>query len=303
MLAVPSLEACTQLGEVVLVVTRPDRPAGRGLRPSAPPIEYAARARGLPVEQPASIRDASFVDRLRALRPDVAIVVAYGRIFPPAVLAVPARGCVNVHASLLPRWRGAAPIERAIAAGDTQTGVCLMRMDEGLDTGPIIACVATPIGSDETAGDLGERLARLGAELLARELPAWLAGERPERPQPAEGVCMAPPVRGEEAAIDWARPARAVHDHVRAMNPRPIAHTRIGARRLLVHRTRPAASEATGAAPGTVLDAARGRLEIACAPGSVEILELQLEGRRKMSTREALGGLRLRAGDRLGETA
>ncbi|MBX3275252.1 MAG: methionyl-tRNA formyltransferase [Sandaracinaceae bacterium] len=296
-LAVPSLDALASVAEVALVVCQPDRPAGRGLALRAPPVKERALALGLRVEQPTKLKDPALASALRALEADVALVVAYGRILPRAVLEAPRRGCVNVHASLLPRWRGAGPIQWAIVSGDAETGVCLMQMDEGLDTGPVIACERTAIDPDETAGALGARLSRLGAALVARELGPYVAGEREPVPQDPARATIAPLLEKEDGRVDWSAPARAVHDRVRGLSPWPGAFTTLSGARLMVHRTRP--TDGAGA-PGEVLRAEGDALVVACGEGAVALCELQLAGKRRLDARAFLSGHPVAVGARLG---
>jgi len=302
--AVPCLDALATVADVVLVVTQPDRPRGRGLELAPPPVKVRAEALGVSVVQPLKVRTPEFAASLRALDADIAVVVAYGRILPRAVLEAPRLGCVNVHASLLPRWRGAAPIQWAVARGDAETGVCLMQMDEGLDTGPVLARRATPIGPDETAGELAPRLAALGAELLREELPHHLAGALVPAPQDDAHHTLAPILEKAHGAIDWSASAQAVHDLVRGMSPWPGAFTRTPAGLTLkVHATRVAAPvrEHVGAAPGTVLSADRaGGLVVACGSGALALVEVQPEGKRRMSAVDYLAGRPLACGDVLG---
>lgn len=296
-LAVPSLDAVASIADVALVVCQPDRPAGRGLALRPPPVKERALELGVEVVQPRRVKRAAFAESLRAVEADVAVVVAYGRILPRAVLDAPRTGCVNVHASLLPRWRGAGPIQWAIAGGDARTGVCLMQMDEGMDTGPVIACEATPIDPDETAGELGGRLAQLGAELLTRELPRWVAGEITPTPQDHDAATMAPLLTKEDGRIDWSWTARAVHDRVRGMHPWPGAHTHLGGTTLKIHRTRVVDGEGP---PGAVL-AADDALVVACGEGAVAIEQLQLAGKKRLKARAFLSGHPIAPGARLGE--
>ncbi len=305
--AVPCLDALAAIMDVVTVVTQPDRPRGRGLELAPPPVKVRAEALGVPVIQPVKVRTPEFAASLRALDADVAVVVAYGRILPRAVLEAPRLGCVNVHASLLPRWRGAAPIQWAIARGDAETGVCLMQMDEGLDTGPVLARRATPIGPDETAGELAPRLAALGAELLREALPRHLAGALVPVPQDDVRHTLAPILEKAHGAIDWAQRAQAVHDLVRGMSPWPGAFTRTPAGgSLKVHATRVVAlpgmmGEGAAAVPGTVLSADRaGGLVVACGSGAAALVEVQPEGKRRMSAADYLAGRPLACGDVLG---
>lgn len=297
--AVPCLEALHEIAEVSLVVCQPDRPRGRGMKLAMPPVKERALALGLEVTQPTKIRRGGFADTLREHRPEVAVVVAYGRILPAKILAIPDHGCVNVHASLLPRWRGAAPIQWSITAGDKETGVTLMQMDEGMDTGPMLATRSTPIGADERAGELGLRLSALGAELLREELLPFLAGERPPRAQDSSLATMAPLLSKEEAFLDLSQTAQQVHDRARGMHPWPGAVLRLGDKRLKLHRTQVAATEGREGAPGEVLLADQGRIEVACGEGKLVLLELQLEGKRRMEAAQFLAGRALSAGDRI----
>lgn len=298
-LAVPSLEAVASLAEVVRVVCQPDRPAGRGMKLRPPPVKERALELGLTVEQPTKVRTGELAASLRALEADVAVVIAYGRILPRAVLDAPRRGCVNVHASLLPRWRGAGPIQWAIVSGDRETGVCLMHMDEGMDTGPVIARRTTPIGPDETAAELGDRLACLGADLLRDALPGWVDGRLEATPQPSEGVTLAPLLEKEHGRLDWTAPARAVHDRVRGLHPWPGAFAALEGARVKVHRTEVRAEEGTVAPPGTVVRAdARHGVEVACGSGVVALLDLQLEGKKRLDAAAFLAGHRCPTGAR-----
>lgn len=218
--AVPSLRAAAAKDEVVAVLTQPDRPAGRGRAPTPSAVKQEALRLGLPVQQPERLRDPQVQAWLRALAPDLMVVVAYGLLLPQAVLDIPVYGCWNVHASLLPRWRGAAPIQRAIEAGDRETGVCLMQMEKGLDTGPVLLSQAIPIGPDETAGELHDRLAELGARVLADGLGLLRAGLRPQpQPQPDTGATYAHKLDKHEARLDWTQPAQVLANKVRAFQP------------------------------------------------------------------------------------
>lgn len=289
-LAVPSLEALVDIAEVVRVICQPDRPAGRGMKLRSPPVKERALELGLSVEQPTKVKTAEFAASLRALEADVALVVAYGRILPKAVLEAPKRGCVNVHASLLPRWRGAGPIQWAIVHGDSETGVCLMQMDEGMDTGPVIACERTPIDPDETAAELGARLARMGAALVRDKLPDYVAGRITPTPQDPAAATMAPILTKEDGRIDWTAPARRVHDRVRGMSPWPGAFTELRGQRVKVHKTEVRSEGGAAGEPGMILRAAPSGIEVACGEGVLAILELQLEGRKRMSAAAHLAG-------------
>lgn len=289
--AVPTLDALVDAGhEVALVVAQPDKPAGRGQQLRSPPVALRARALGLPLAQPKALRSGPFPERFAAVRPDVAVVVAYGRILPPALLAVPAQGCVNVHASLLPRWRGAAPIQAALLAGDPVTGVCTQRMEEGLDTGPVYLCRETPIGPRETAGELHDRLARLSAEVAVATLREWPA----PTPQDEARATWAPLVSKEDGRVDLARPAVEVDRRVRAMTPWPGGwlDTPQGPFKLL--DVRPCAGSG---APGTVLSVRP--LVVACGEGALELVTVQPAGRRAVGGSDHANGARLRPGDPL----
>jgi methionyl-tRNA formyltransferase len=295
--AVPTLLEIVGRGhEVVAVYTRAPKPAGRGMDLQPTPIEREARRFGLEVLTPSTLRTAEAAAAFRAHGADAAVVVAYGLILPPAVLAAVPLGCFNLHASLLPRWRGAAPINRAIMAGDRETGVMVMKMDEGLDTGPIAMAERVPIGPDMTAGELHDVLAPLGADLMVRALGGLERGALTLTPQGATSVTYAPKIDKAETRIDWTRPWQAVLDHCRGLAPFPGAwfEVAVGApQRVKVLRT--TRGEGAGA-PGTVLD---NRLTIACGEGAVRILELQRAGAKPMKAEEFLHGARLNPGARV----
>jgi methionyl-tRNA formyltransferase len=291
--AVKSLQACLSLGEVVAVVTQPDKPRGRGQEVSFSPVKQLAVEQGLPVLQPVKIRGTTFASELSALKPDVAVVTAYGKILPKDVLETPVFGCVNVHASLLPRFRGAAPIQWAIAEGDATTGVCLMQMDEGMDTGAVIDRAELPIGPKDTSASLHDALSELGGVVLRRALPRYLAGELKAVPQPTDGVVMAPMIRKEDGALDFSKPAVVLERRLRAFTPWPGAFTTLEGALFKVH----AASVGTGTgAPGTVLSAGPQGLEVACGEGSLVMTSVQLEGKRVMSAQEFLSGKKVAVG-------
>ncbi len=300
--AVPCLEALAEGCEVVAVVAQPDKPAGRGNVITPPPTKVWALARGVELQQPVKLRDGAVAAWLRALRADVAVVVAYGRILPPEVLAAPRLGCLNVHASLLPRHRGAAPIQWAIMAGDTETGVTLMQMDPGLDTGPMLATLRTPIDPNESAATLSARLSGLGAELVRREVPRFLEGALVPTPQDDALATLAPILTKELARIDWKRSARQIHNQVRGLQPWPGTSTTLGARRLIVSQTRcDDPPTVLGGVPGEVVAVTRDAIWVATGAGLVSLVELQLEGKRRMGAREFLGGHPLRVGTLLGQ--
>lgn len=293
-MAVPSLEACRTVGEVVAVVTQPDRPRDRGHAVRASPVKVAAEAAGLALLQPERLKGTDFAQTLLALRPEVAVVTAYGRILPKEVLAAPARGCLNVHASLLPRWRGAAPIQWAIAEGDSETGVCLMQMEAGLDTGPVLAVRREAIRADDTAETLGERLGVLGGQLLADTLPRFLRQELTLLPQPAQGVTLAPRVERRDGWLDFSKPAEVLERRLRAFTPWPGAFTTLSGHLLKVHRAQVGRGHG---APGTIVAADAG-LEVACGEGSLLVLEVQPEGKRRMGVKDFLRGHPLHVGTR-----
>jgi methionyl-tRNA formyltransferase len=301
--AVPCLEALLGMAEVPLVVTQPDKPQGRGLTLAPPPVKVYAEARGLRVIQPPKARDGALREALQALELDFALVVAYGKILPVDVLGTPRLGCVNVHGSLLPRWRGAAPIQWAIVSGDKQTGVCLMRMDAGMDTGPVLARRVVDIGEDETGGELFERLARLSGELVQGELPRFARGELAAQAQSSTGSTHARMIEKSDGALDFAQPAQAVHDRVRGFHPWPGAFTAIAGRRLKVHRTRMVARVGLLGEPGCVLGAAADGIVVACGEGALRLEELQLEGKKRVAAAAFVAGYPLEQGARFASHA
>ena len=293
--ALPALERLACAHDIAAVYCQPPRPAGRGKRPRPAPVQARAEALGLPVRHPESLRDTRAQADFAALEADVAVVAAYGLILPQPVLDAPRHGCLNIHASLLPRWRGAAPIQRAILEGDSDTGVSIMRMEAGLDTGPVLLREATPIGPEDTAGDLHDRLAALGAGLMQTAL-ARLEELTPQ-PQPEDGVTYAAKIDKSESRIDWSEPAEAVDRRIRALSPHPGAWCMARGERLKLLRSRLASGAGT---PGTVLEGGPDGLRIACASDAVEITQLQRPGRRPMGVAELLRGLDLGAGSILG---
>jgi methionyl-tRNA formyltransferase len=299
--AVPTLTALAEIAQVVTVVTQPDRPKGRGMKLAPPPVKQLAERLGIPVLQPSKVRTPEFAASLRELEVDLALVVAYGRILPPAVLSAPRLGCFNVHASLLPKLRGAAPIQWAIVRGERETGVCLMQMDEGMDTGPVLARASVAIDADETAAELSPRLANLGAELVRRELPRVLDGELRSVPQDHAHATLAPLLHKEDGEVDWSQPARAVHDLVRGFSPWPSAHTSLDGVRLKLHRTRVLDERIEHDVPGQILSTQRDGIAVACGQGSLAVLELQLDAGRRLSAAEFLVGHRVPAAARLGK--
>jgi len=290
--AVSSLRAAARHHEVVAVYTQPDRPAGRGRGLAPSPVKLEAVARGIPVYQPESLKDEAAQRQLRDLQPDLMVVVAYGLILPRAVLAIPTHGCWNVHASLLPRWRGAAPIQRAIQAGDAKTGVCLMQMEAGLDTGPVLLHQELPIAATDTGGQLHDKLAELGAQVLSDGLGLLRAGIKPiARPQPEQGVTYAHKLDKAEARLDWAQDAAALARTVRAFNPWPIAEATLAGERVRIHGA-VALDLAHGQAPGAVLAASRDGIDIACGQGALRLRTLQREGGKAITAADYLNARR-----------
>ncbi len=295
--AVPCLEALLDVADVRLVVTQPDKPQGRGLLLAPPPVKVLAASRGLRVFQPPRVRDGALRVELAALELDFALVVAYGRILPEDVLSAPRLGCVNVHGSLLPRFRGAAPIQWAVVAGDRETGVCLMQMDAGMDTGPELSRRVVAIGENETAGELAERLAELSATLIREEVPRFARGELSPRAQPSEGATHARMLVKSDGALDFSQGAQAVHDRVRGLSPWPGAFTALGACRIKVHATRVVAREGVCGPAGTVLAADEAGIVVSCGQGSLCIQSLQAEGKKQMGAGLFLAGRPVHPGD------
>jgi methionyl-tRNA formyltransferase len=290
--AVPCLRAAARHNEVVAVYTQPDRPAGRGRALTASPVKLEALQRGIETLQPETLKKKVSRDALRALEPDIMIVVAYGLILPQSILDIPKYGCWNVHASLLPRWRGAAPIQRAIEAGDTETGVCLMQMEKGLDTGPVLLSQSLDIGEHETGGQLHDRLSELGAQILADGLGLLRVGIAPvARAQPDEGVIYAHKLDKHEAKLEWSQHAVALANKVRAFNPWPVAEAELAGERVRIHGAvaLPAAHNTT---PGTVIAATRDGIDIACADGALRIRTLQRAGGKVITAADYLNARR-----------
>ena len=293
--AVPVLHALADAGHMIVrVYTQPPRPAGRGrnLRPS--PVHTAAEALGIPVATPESFRDPAVVADFAALELDAAVVVAYGLILPQAALDAPRLGCLNLHASLLPRWRGAAPIQRAIMAGDSATGACVMQMEAGLDTGPVLACKATPIGPEDTARTLHDRLAGIGAALMVETLAALAAGEVSPTPQPEIGAIYAAKIDKAEARVDWTRSAAELGAHIRGLSPFPGAWCEIGGERVKLLMAEP---ENGAGLPGEALD---DRLLVACGTGALRLVTLQRSGKGAIGAAAFLQGFPVPRGTRLG---
>ena len=294
--AVPSLAALLESRhEVVALVSQPDRPKGRGQKLQPTPTSQVALDAGIPVLQPAKIRDDTFLDAFRDLRVDLGVVAAYGKILPDALLAIPPMGMINVHASLLPAYRGAAPVHRAVIDGVAATGVTIMRVVRELDAGPMLARVTRPIAADETSVDVEGGLARLGAGLLLEVIEQLAAGTAKEEPQDDRAATYAAKITREEGTLDWALPAAAIHDRVRGLQPWPLVSARLDGHRYLLHRTAHD-PQSVAAAPGAIVEAAGDRLVVATAHGTLQILQLQPEGRRVLSSREFLAGYRIRPG-------
>jgi methionyl-tRNA formyltransferase len=292
--AVPTLVELAARGhEIAAVYTRPPRPAGRGMDVQRTPVEQEARRLALAVHTPRTLKDNEAQEAFRAHDAEAAVVVAYGLILPKSVLEAPRLGCFNIHASLLPRWRGAAPINRAIMAGDTESGVTIMEMDEGLDTGAIAMAERTAIGTDMTAGDLHDVLSRLGADLMLRALAAAERGSLTLTPQPEQGVTYAEKISKNETRIDWSKPWKQVHDHIRGLSPFPSAWFEIDGVRIKALRS--TKGEGAGAA-GTALD---DKLTIACGAGTVRLTQVQRAGKQPMSADEFLRGTPLKSGTRV----
>lgn len=297
--AVPSLRRlAADSHEIAAVVTQPDRPAGRGRRLIPSPVKAAAEELGLPVQQPESLRSAEAVAAIAAVKPEVIVAVAYGQILRQAVLDVAPKGVLNVHPSLLPRWRGASPVPAAILAGDTETGVTIMLMDTGMDSGPILSQVRAGIDDQDTAGLLLERLAEQGAELLGETLPRWLAGEITPQRQDDSQATTCPLLRKEDGRVDWTLPARDIWRRVRAYNPWPGAFTTLDGETLHIWQASPVDRESREP-PGTVI-ATAGGFGVQTGAGVLEVLEAQRSGRRSLSAKELLRGMPGLIGKRLG---
>jgi len=302
--SVPALQALHDAGHsIVAVYTQPDRPAGRGREVASSAVKQRALALGVPVEQPPTLKSPDAQQRLAAYAPDLMVVVAYGLILPQAVLDIPRLGCLNIHGSLLPRWRGAAPIQRAVLAGDERTGISIMLMDAGLDTGPELLRRELTIGPRATGGELHDRLAPLGAQAIVEAVQGWAAGTLRAMPQPAAGATYAVKIRKDEARIDWTRTADEIDRQVRAFNPWPVAETRLGGEQVRIWEACPVTAENAAephAAPGTVLKAPAGRLVVATGGGLLELLTVQFPGRKPLKARDILNSRPL-GGERFGE--
>ncbi|MEM5449001.1 methionyl-tRNA formyltransferase [Paraburkholderia guartelaensis] len=307
--AAAALAAIHEAGFAVpLVLTQPDRPAGRGMKLQASPVKRYAQEHGMAVAQPPSLRRtgkypqeaAAALDLLRATPHDVMVVAAYGLLLPQEVLDIPPRGCINIHGSILPRWRGAAPIHRAIEAGDTETGITLMQMDAGLDTGPMISEVRTPIAPGDTTATLHDRLAQLGAQLIVDGLVALERdGALPATPQPAEGATYAEKIGKQEAALDWRRPAVALARQIRAFDPFPGGAATLDGAQLKLWAAEPVERTSTAAGePGEILEVSPAGVVVACGEGALRLTQLQKPGGKRLPAREFLAGMPLAAGQR-----
>ena len=304
--AVPSLRMLAAgPHRIAAVYTRADRPAGRGRRMAPSPVKAAALELGLPVEQPESLRERPERDRLAAHRPEIVVTAAYGLILPPEVLAIPPAGCINVHASLLPRWRGAAPVQHALLAGDAETGATIMQMDAGIDTGGILLSRTCPVRPDDTAGSLTDRLAHLGAEALREAMSGLTAGRIAPRPQDESAATLAPRIRKADALLDWSHDARNLERRVRAFDPWPMAFTFAGEEPLRILRAEAVADPDPGhpvpPPPGTVVRSGAPGIEVQTGTGRLRVLRLQRPGKQPMDAREFLNGRRVDPGQRLGD--
>ena len=297
--AVPSLSALAEGHEVVAVVTQPDKPRGRGLDTVPSPVKELATSNGIPVLEPAKLRDEQFLRQLKDLAPEVIVVVAYGKILPKSVLTLPPMGCVNLHASVLPKYRGAAPINRAIINGEMETGNCTMLMDEGMDTGGVLLCEKEPISEEDTAEDLFKRLSAKGAHLLRVTIERLIEGSITPVPQDSSKATYAPMLRKEDGRIDWRKGALEIKNHLRGLYPWPGAFTTWEKGTLKVHRGRVAQAESvSGAAHGTVVGLTREGILVECGSGVFEITELQPENKKRMSAVDFIKGYRLKVGER-----
>jgi methionyl-tRNA formyltransferase len=286
--AVPCLRAAARYGDIVAVYTQPDRPAGRGRQLTPSPVKVNALAHGWRIEQPENFKSLDSKKILRELNADIMIVVAYGLLLPQSVLDIPKNGCWNVHASLLPRWRGAAPIQRAIEAGDSQSGVCLMQMEKGLDTGPVLLSLSTAVSAEDTGGSLHDRLSTLGAEVLSDGLKLLRAGIKPvAQVQAQNGVTYAHKLDKQEAKLDWALSSEILANKIRAFNPWPVCEAQVNGERLRIHQARaiPLDHKQT---PGSILMANQHGLDIACGQGALRLLQVQREGGRMISAADYL---------------
>lgn len=302
-LAVPCLRTLLSLADVPLVITQPDRPSGRGMKLTPPPVKVVAREAGVEVVQPTKVRTPEFAELLRAQRADVAVVIAYGRILPRQVLDAARLGSVNLHASLLPKYRGAAPIQWSVVNGDAETGVCLMQMDEGMDTGAVLASASTPIDPNETGGELGTRLSVMAAELLQRHWVALMDGALKATPQDPTLASIAPMLRKEDGRIRWSDAAQQIHDRVRGLSPWPGAYTFLNGQRLKIHRTQIVDRSAQQHAAGEIVDTNEQGIVVATARGLIALHEIQPEGGKRIHSQQWLAGHRVSVGSRFNDSA
>jgi methionyl-tRNA formyltransferase len=299
--AVPALEGLVAGGwPVIAVVTQPDRPQGRGQTLAPPPVKVIAGALNLTVLQPEKVRHPEFLETFRKLAPDLVIVAAFGQILPTEIIRGPKMGCINIHPSLLPKYRGAAPINRALMAGDEKTGVTIMQMDEGVDSGAILLQEETPIGPEENFGELHDRLALMGADLLCMTLAMLLSGTLLLRPQDHSLATAAPRISREEGRIDWKRDCRQIVSLIRGLSPVPCAQTLLGGKQLRIFAAAAETADAVAEAPGTVVGEAAGTLRVAAGNGYVLLKEVQAEGKKRMTVRDFLRGSRIAPGQILG---
>jgi methionyl-tRNA formyltransferase len=294
LLAVPEFEVCT-------VVTQPDRPKGRQMHLQPSPVKELALAHGAPVLQPERARDPAFCEALRQVAPDLIAVTAFGQILPQSILDLPRFGCLNVHTSLLPKYRGAAPIQWALLNGDRETGATIMKMNAGMDTGDIVVCESIPITSQDTAATLHDRLAELGGSLLARSIPGYVAGTTIPVPQPKDGVSYAPKIKKEDGHVDWRQPARVLWNRSRAFTPWPGLFTHLGGEHpRLLKLWEVEVTEVVGP-PGRILSVGKSGIVVACGEGGLNLKSLQIEGGRRLAAAEFLAGHQLQPGSNLGE--
>ena len=282
---------------VALVLTQPDRPSGRGLHPAASPVKKLAGARGLEIFQPATLKDPAALERLAAARPEMLVVAAYGLLLPPEALAIAPHGALNIHASLLPRWRGAAPIQRALLAGDRETGITIMKMDAGLDTGPILSLHPIAIADDDDAQTLHDKLAALGAEAIVAAIAQVAGGRATLEPQPASGATYARKIAKQEAQLDWSRPCVELERTVRALRPSPGARLQLRGEAIKLWRARCVAQQGT---PGSVLESGAEGVLVACGEGALQATELQRAGGTRLAAAEFLRGFPISRGERFG---
>jgi methionyl-tRNA formyltransferase len=299
-IAVPALRALAEVTEVVGVVCQPDRPRGRGLELAEPAVKIAARELGLEVHQPVKVKTGNLDEWVRAQHADLGVVLAYGRILPQAVLDAPRLGFVNLHASLLPAYRGAAPIQWAIIRGETETGISLMQMDAGLDTGPVFLEREIAILPDESAGALSARLAELAATVVREEIPRLFRGELTAVPQEAARATLAPPLVKEHGRVDWRLTGREIKNLTRGLNPRPGAFTTLSGKTVKILTVEPSGAAPTGGTPGTVVRADKSGVFVATGDGAIELLVAQVEGKKPLSGRDLVNGRSLKEGDMLG---